>query len=142
MRVLRLLSIGCALVLSLPLQAQGNFQLELLGAQYAAQAYLGYFEATPGADGSYLSQGEQQLLAELDTAMAVALPQLAQNAPDQGRRVRADWRYLRMALGDFNRTGRARLGRSGRPVAPLMVGRHARGMSERLVQLAGAANAL
>lgn len=117
-------------------------KLELLGAQYAAQAYLGYFEATPGADGSYLSLGEQQLLVELDTAMAVALPQLAQSSPDQGRRAQADWRYLRMALDDFDRAGRARLGRSGRPLAPLMVGRHTRGMSERLVQLAGSANAL
>jgi len=116
-------------------------KLELLGAHYAAQAYLGYFEATPGADGSYVSQGEQQLLAELDAAMAMAVPQLAQRAPDQGRRARADWRYLHMAFDDFDRAGRARLGRSGRPLAPLMVGRHTRGMSERLVQLAGPASA-
>lgn len=114
-------------------------KLELLNAQYAAQAYLGYFEATPGADDSYVSKGELQLLAELDAVMEQVLPQLAQSAPDAGRRARADWRYLRMALGDFDRAGRARLGRSGRPLAPLMVGRHTRGMSERLVQLAGAA---
>lgn len=113
-------------------------KLELLATQYAAQAYLGYFEATPGADGSYVSQGEQQLLAELDTSMAQLLPLMAASAADQGRRASADWRYLRMALGDFDRAGRARLGRSGRPLAPLMVGRHARGMSERLVQLAAA----
>lgn len=112
-------------------------KLELLATQYAAQAHLGYFEATPGADGSYVSQGEQQLLAELDAAMAQLLPLMAASAADQGRRASADWRYLRMALGDFDRAGRARLGRSGRPLAPLMVGRHARGMSERLVQLAG-----
>ncbi|WP_394559920.1 hypothetical protein [Aquipseudomonas alcaligenes] len=114
-------------------------KLELLSAQYAAQAYLGYFEATPGADVSYLSRSEQQLLGELDAAMATLLPQLAARADDQGRRAGADWRYLRMALGDFDRTGRARLGRSGRPLAPLMVGRHARGMSERLQTLVLAA---
>ncbi|MDG9923334.1 MULTISPECIES: hypothetical protein [unclassified Pseudomonas] len=77
----------------------------------------------------------------LFSSFLVVLYVMAASAADQGRRARADWRYLRMALGDFDRAGRARLGRSGRPLAPLMVGRHTRGMSERLVQLAGVAAA-
>jgi hypothetical protein len=111
-------------------------QLELLNTEYAALAYLGYFEATRDADRFNPSKSEQQLLRELDDGMAAALPLLGQTGADQGRRAQADWRYLRMALSDFDSNGRARLGRSGKPLAPLMVGRHARGMSERLLQLA------
>ncbi|MBC9248863.1 hypothetical protein A9179_01105 [Pseudomonas alcaligenes] len=112
-------------------------KLEYLATQYVGQAYLGYFEITPSPDAHYVNQSGEQLLASLDNEMGQAMPLLEQQIPGQERRVQADWRYLRAALGDFDNAGRARLGRSGKPLVPLVISRHARSLSERLAALPG-----
>lgn len=118
-----------------PQQPGTALQLEFLATLYLGQAYLGYFGVTPAPAAPFPNQSGEQLLANLADDMQLSLPLLAQQAPTQARKVQAEWRYLHRALADFDSAGRARLGRSGKPLVPLVVSRYSRNLGERLLAL-------
>ena len=110
-------------------------RLEYFATLYLGQAYLGYFDITPGPEARYPNQSGEQLLASLDQDLRRSLPLLDRPGLDRARKAQAEWAYLRAALADFDSAGRARLGHSGKPLVPLVVSRYSRNLSERLLAL-------
>ena len=104
-------------------------QVEYLAMQYLYRSYIGSFETARDAPDIYLGQDERLLVPAIDQVLASA-------AADSGlNKLKVRWAYLRTALNDMNSQSNALESVSGRPFAPITVGRHSRSLTDQWVSI-------
>ncbi len=105
-------------------------QIEYLAMQYLYRSYMGSFEIARDRTDIYLGQDERQLVPHIDQV----LEGMDESKPGVTK-LKTRWAYLRTALNDMNSQSNALESASGRPFAPLTVGRHSRTMTNNWLQL-------
>ena len=98
--------------------------------QYLYRSYMGSFETARDQPDLYIGQDERQLVPTIDSV----LDGMDDSRPGVAR-LKTRWAYLRSALNDMNSASNALESASGRPFAPLTVGRHSRTMTNNWLQL-------
>ena len=111
--------------------AQGvlPIQIEYLAMQYLYRSYIGSFETARDEPDIYLGQDERLLVPSIDAVFAERANDAAIN------KLKVRWSYLRSALNDMNSQSNALESVSGRPFAPITVGRHSRSLTDNWVSL-------
>ncbi|MGK9065996.1 hypothetical protein [Stutzerimonas chloritidismutans] len=107
-------------------------KVEYLTVQYLSRAYVGSFETAREQPETYLGQDERRLVPAIDAQLA----ELDGKADPAVAKLKARWGFLKVALEDMNSGNNSFNTASGRPFAPIMVDRHARGLSEQWMALA------
>lgn len=106
-------------------------KVEYLTVQYLSRAYVGSFETAREQPDTYLGQDERRLVPAIDAQLAA----LDGKSDPAIAKLKARWGFLKVALEDMNSGNNSFNTASGRPFAPIMVDRHARGLSEQWMAL-------
>lgn len=106
-------------------------KVEYLTVQYLSRAYVGSFETAREQPDTYLGQDERHLVPSIDEQLAA----LDSQSNPAIAKLKTRWDFLKVALEDMNSGNNSFNTASGRPFAPIMVDRHARGLSDQWMAL-------